>query len=246
MWIYVFTSLFAGGLFVWERMKPAFPLPPVKSWYQRVAIVFALTLLTGEIGSLTWVVWLNRLPRLELLSSFHHISQGIIIFFFSTLIYYFWHWARHHFWPLWDFFHQVHHSPARIEVATSFYVHPSETIAASMINATFTFLLGGSVESIPYNVGLFSLLGIFYHSNIKTSAWLDYFISTPELHRIHHIRGKQWGNFSDLPLWDRIFGTYIPRQNPEPNLKRGFRDDLENKLSDLLKFRNVLSRYPKE
>ena len=75
---------------------------------------------------------------------------------------------------------------------------------------------------------------------------LDYIIQTPELHRIHHIQGKHWGNFSDLIVWDRLFGTYIPRDLNEPLRIMGFRDNLELKFLAILGFKNVLLKNAKE
>jgi sterol desaturase/sphingolipid hydroxylase (fatty acid hydroxylase superfamily) len=48
----------------------------------------------------------------------------------------------------------------------------------------------------------------FYHSNFKSPRWLKYVIQTPELHSIHHQLDVHAFNFGDLPIWDRLFGSY--------------------------------------
>jgi len=49
--------------------------------------------------------------------------EGFVGWFIGTVIFYWWHRVRH-LKGFWQIFHQVHHSPSRIEVLTSFYKHP--------------------------------------------------------------------------------------------------------------------------
>jgi hypothetical protein len=53
---------------------------------------------------------------------------------------------------------------------------------------------------------------MFQHANLNTPAWMGYFIQRPESHGIHHERGIHRYNYSDLPLWDIVFGTF---RNPK-------------------------------
>jgi sterol desaturase/sphingolipid hydroxylase (fatty acid hydroxylase superfamily) len=53
----------------------------------------------------------------------------------------------------------------------------------------------------------------FYHANVRTPHWLRYLIQTPELHSIHHQFDVHKYNFSDIPLSDRMLGTYKEPQN---------------------------------
>ena len=46
------------------------------------------------------------------------------------------------------------------------------------------------------------------HLNVATPRWLSLFFQRPEAHGLHHERGVHYRNFADLPLWDRVFGTY--------------------------------------
>ena len=109
----------------------------------------------------------------------------------------------------WVIFHQVHHSPARIEAMTAFYKHPVEILADSALAALVLYpLLGCTLEGALW-FNFFAASGeLFYHSNIRTPRWLKYFIQTPELHSIHHQLDVHHYNFADLPLWDRLFRTY--------------------------------------
>ena len=52
------------------------------------------------------------------------------------------------------------------------------------------------------------LLGFFQHTNLRTPRWLGYLVARPESHSVHHQRGVHAFNYSDLPLWDMLFGTF--------------------------------------
>jgi sterol desaturase/sphingolipid hydroxylase (fatty acid hydroxylase superfamily) len=77
----------------------------------------------------------------------------------------------------------------------------------------------------------------FYHANVKTPRWLRFFIQTPELHSIHHQYDVHRFNFSDIPVWDRLFGTY--RDTTEFVERCGFPTGAENKLLPMLGFTDV-------
>ena len=49
---------------------------------------------------------------------------------------------------------------------------------------------------------------IFQHANVRTPRWLGYFVQRPESHSLHHERGVHRDNYSDLPVFDMLFGTF--------------------------------------
>jgi hypothetical protein len=79
--------------------------------------------------------------------------------------------------------------------------------------------------------------GSIYHANIKTFGWTRYFIQTPELHSIHHQFDHHRHNFSDLPIWDRLFGTY--QDTTDFADRCGFHTGAEAKLGQMLIFKDV-------
>src|SRR5690606_2197241 len=103
-------------------------------------------------------------------------------------------------------------------------------------------LLGITPEAGMVVAGFIGFNAIFQHANIPTPRWLGYLIQRPESHSLHHARGVHRHNYSDLPLWDMIFGTF---RNP-----REFRDEqvfpggASWRLLELLFFRDVSK--PKE
>jgi sterol desaturase/sphingolipid hydroxylase (fatty acid hydroxylase superfamily) len=73
---------------------------------------------------------------------------------------------------------------------------------------------------------------LFYHWNIKTPRWVGYLIQRPESHCIHHQFGLHAFNYSDLPIWDILFGTF---KNPTHfEGKCGLGEENELKVKEML------------
>jgi sterol desaturase/sphingolipid hydroxylase (fatty acid hydroxylase superfamily) len=82
-----------------------------------------------------------------------------------------------------------------------------------------------------------NFLGMFQHANIKTPHWLGYIIQRPESHTIHHAQGIHRYNYSDLPIYDIIFGTF---RNPNSfEHQTGFYHGASARVGDMLMFRDV-------
>lgn len=139
---------------------------------------------------------------------------------------------------LWRGFHQIHHSPQRLEVITSFYKHPVEMVVNSIIGSLLVYtLLGLSLEAGAVYTLCTALGEFFYHTNVKTPRWVGFVFQRPEMHRIHHQHDRHRNNYGDITWWDMMFGTY---ENPEDWVHTcGFDDDKEQRLIDMLGFRDV-------
>jgi sterol desaturase/sphingolipid hydroxylase (fatty acid hydroxylase superfamily) len=82
-----------------------------------------------------------------------------------------------------------------------------------------------------------TLLSIFQHSNVRTPRWLGYIVQRPESHSRHHARGVHYGNFSDLPIFDILFGTI---HNPRDfAAEAGFYHGASRRVAEMLRFRDV-------
>lgn len=145
---------------------------------------------------------------------------------------------RHESDLVWQVVHQIHHSPGRIETLTSFYKHPLEIAANSVIVSVLVFgVLGGSVEGAAwFNVSA-TVGEMFYHSNIRTPRWVGWFLRRPEHHSIHHELGLHRYNYGDITWWDRAFGTFCNTESFAPRC--GFEGDAETRLAAMLAFRDV-------
>ena len=124
----------------------------------------------------------------------------------------------------------------------SFYKHPVEITINALLSSSIIFLLlGCSVEASLWITFITGIAELFYHWNIKTPVWFGPFFQRPESHRVHHQRHQHTHNYSDIPLWDILFGTY---RNPRSKVKLcGFDEEKEARFDDMLALRDV--NHPK-
>ena len=185
-------------LIILERIIPDQKLPHVPGWWTRVILINVLQIGVLFLGKISWDKWFSGASLMDLADMTGPILGGFIAYLVTTFIFYWWHRWRHTVNFLWLTFHQLHHSPNRIETITSFYKHPAELIVNSILLGSINFaLLGLSIEGAAWAL-LFASVGEYvYHMNIRTPHWLVYVFQRPEMHRIHHEQGKHFNNFSD-------------------------------------------------
>lgn len=235
----------AIGCWLVERLWPANELPKVRAWYPRVVLVNAIQLGIVVLAGLTWDRWLHRVSLFDLDAHLGVWPQALIAYLVSTFVYYWWHRLRHDSRFVWDIFHQLHHSPRRIEILTSFYKHPVEIWANSLLSSAIVYtLLGCGIAAAAGYTLLTAFAEFFYHWNIRTPRWLGYIIQRPESHRIHHKYRFHTNNYADLPIFDMMFGTF---DNAKTSPARcGFDEWREDRFEDMLAFRNVNGRRADE
>lgn len=230
----IFSTLF---FFSWERMKPGRELPHSNGWHLRAILINLIQLAMIGVAGATWNVFFRKYTLFQLGNWKYPALEGFFYWFIGTFVFYWWHRLRHkNGW--WLIFHQLHHSPSRIEVFTSFYKHPIEIAADSiLIGFIIYYVFGGSgIAGAWY--ALYAATGeYFYHANIKTPHWIGFFLQRPEHHSIHHQFGVHKYNFSDITWWDRMFGTF--KDTNEFAKRCGFREENEEKIKEILKFKNV-------
>jgi len=194
-------------MFAFERVRPGRRWPNVSGFFARAALLNAIQVAVVLLAAGTWDGWMlgHRPWSLDAWPFAARVATGYLAI---TFIYYFWHRARHASPLLWRWFHQVHHSPQRLEVAASFYKHPIEIAANGVLSSAILFLLVGlDAASAATVVLLTGVAELFYHWNVKTPYWLGFVIQRPESHCVHHQQGRHHSNYADLPLWDWMFGT---------------------------------------
>jgi sterol desaturase/sphingolipid hydroxylase (fatty acid hydroxylase superfamily) len=231
------TVISTATFFTLERVFPGRELPNSKGWYGRALLVNACQLSITLATNRVWIKLFGGRSLFHLSTIDLPLLEGFIGWFVGTFFFYWWHRIRHAN-GFWQVLHQVHHSPKRIEVLTSFYKHPLEILADSTLSAVILYvLLGCSLEG-AFWFNFFAATGeYFYHANLRTPRWLRYIIQTPELHSIHHQLDVHYYNFADIPLWNRLFGTY--RDATSFIEECGFPRDNERKLMKMLAFQDV-------
>jgi len=207
-----YVATIAAGCFVLERCTPGWKLPRVSTWPLRVILINIVQLGVVLLAGVTWERWLSARSLFDLAHHMTPLAGGVLAYFISTFVFYWWHRWRHEVEVLWRLFHQTHHSPQRIEVITSFYKHPIEMMVNSMLGSALVYtLLGLSLESGAIYTACCALGEFFYHTNVRTPRWIGYFFQRPEMHRIHHQHGRHRNNYGDITWWDMLFGTF---ENP--------------------------------
>lgn len=227
---------FAAVMMLCERLWPGGKQPQSPYWWTRTLILNGAQALIAYAGASLWDQWFSKAPLFQ--APDHLLGSALLGYLVITFVYYWWHRARHEVGFLWNWFHQVHHSPNRIEVMTSFYKHPLEILVNGLLSSFIVYyLLGLSPEAAALCIMFTGVAELFYHWNIKTPHWLGYVIQRPESHRLHHQTGLHRYNYSDLPLWDWMFGTFNnPKNRPEAV---GFINERECQIRNLLLGRNV-------
>jgi sterol desaturase/sphingolipid hydroxylase (fatty acid hydroxylase superfamily) len=215
---YAFAVLALGlVMLAIERICPGRSFEEVDGWHARAV---AINLVQAAVAYLATVTLDRWLPGLSVWKLGGHglVVDALLGYFVITFVYYWWHRARHEIPALWRYLHQVHHSACSLEVLTSFYKHPVKILVNAVLSSAILYaLLGLDAASAGFALLIAGAAELFYHWNVKTPHWLGYVIQRPESHCIHHLRGWHRGNYSDLPLWDMLFGTFEnPRGQPTP------------------------------
>jgi len=227
------------GLMKLEGAAEGRPYPERKNWKTRGWLFFLLS----AVITLPFPILVHSNDLFGgSVFDFSHLgafSGGFLGWFVYTLPAYLFHRASHDYTWVWKWTHQMHHAPVRNDAASSSVVHPIESVVyASIIILTAIGLLGLSLQATFVMLLIIQLFAFFPHTNVKTPAFLGYFIQRPEGHVLHHARKVQHVNYGDFPLWDMLFGTFV---NPadyslEP---LGFSDGNDELYMDMLKGRLV-------
>lgn len=242
------TSIFlVGGVFLacllLERYRQGWTQPVRDHWILRTAFLAAMeltVLLAIALVVKDWWQW----PSLLNWDRLHPVSGGVLAYLAASLVFYWWHRLRHESNWYWRMFHQVHHSPARLETLTAFYKHPLEAASNSLLSSFLVYLVFGlDIAGAACYTVLTLTAQLLVHVNTQTPHWLGWIFQRPEMHRIHHQPGTEHLNYSDIPLWDMLFGTYANPVGFEGQC--GFDQVREEKLGDMLRFVDVhLSSAP--
>ncbi|HYX62812.1 MAG TPA: sterol desaturase family protein [Burkholderiales bacterium] len=222
-------------LLVLEKRRPARRFPPRQGW-QWLGIGFLLAV--GAAGAvvplllpLEWLAaqrWIDG-TRLG-------VAGGAVVgYAVLSAVAYAWHRAAHNVGFLWRGFHQLHHSPQRVDIPGSVLFHPLEMILQALMQLFVTVIVLGLDPLAAALVGyLAAFYGMFQHWNVRTPRWLGYVIQRPESHCVHHRKGVHYYNYADFPLWDILFGTF---RNPrEFHGECGFEAPADRRIGAILAF----------
>ena len=212
-----------------------FDTPPY--WRLRAFGVTAVAFALSFIVPMGWAKLTGAWSLLDLssLGTWGGAAVGILVY---ELGHYWYHRTVHRSDRLFRGLHQMHHSAESLDAWGANYIAPQDAV---MFISISTLVLGPVLGVSPSAavVGTFFLTfnAIFQHANIRTPRWLGYLIQRPESHGVHHQRGVHAYNYSDLPLWDIVFGTF---HNPETfEGEVGYYKGASTRIADMLLGRDV-------
>lgn len=169
-----------------------------------VAIVVALPL---AVATLAWLPGLALRPLVGLLPPAAKMVVGFLLF--DLTLYWVHRWS--HEIPLLWRFHQIHHSPKKLDWISGFRNHPFD---GALVSFPLVALLaaGFDLETTGVLAALGIAVGLFLHANVRwrlRPLWR--IVMTPEFHHWHHSNTPDafFTNYSiTVPWWDILFGTY--------------------------------------
>jgi sterol desaturase/sphingolipid hydroxylase (fatty acid hydroxylase superfamily) len=226
-----------GALILLEALFPARSLPRIKGWIPRTLMVFVLYFYLSSYLPLLWSEPLAQyqLLHLEALHPFVGAAVGVLVY---ELLVYVWHRTMHKSHWLWRSFHQMHHSAERLDSFGAFYFSPLDIVGFTFLGSlALTVGVGLSAKAVTYYLYATTFLAVFQHTNIRTPQWLGYIVQRPESHSVHHGRGIHHYNYSDLPLFDILFGTF---RNPKEFVSEsGFDGASSAQIPQMLLWRDI-------
>lgn len=228
---------FYGVLIVLDVTRPGRVFERVPLWKSKGAAFFLLYFLVSYHLPFVWDSFLARHRLID--ASALGVGWGTLVGLLTLeLGVYVWHRTMHAVPFLWRWFHQTHHSAERVDIWGAMYFHPLDMCGFTLVTS---LALVGGLGVVPEAAVLAGsiawALALIQHANLKTPAWLGYLVARPESHGRHHERGIHANNYSDLPLWDMLFGTF---DNPETwNGRAGFYSGGSRRLGALLMGRDI-------
>jgi sterol desaturase/sphingolipid hydroxylase (fatty acid hydroxylase superfamily) len=233
MLVSLLVTAVALGMMVVEARRPGRRWPQVRGWWARALALNGVQAGSVFLAGATYDRWMAG-ARAWPAPALGPVGGAVVGYLAITFVYYWWHRARHRSAFLWRWFHQVHHSPQRIEIITSFYKHPLEILVNGVLSSAILYLgLGLGPEAAAGAVALSGLGELVYHWNVRTPYAMGFFFQRPESHCVHHQESLHSFNYSDLPLWDMMFGTF---RNPRSfDARCGLGPETEHRLGALLR-----------
>jgi sterol desaturase/sphingolipid hydroxylase (fatty acid hydroxylase superfamily) len=191
---------------------------PVR-WMNNISLVVLNTvlmrlLLPFATVAVAWYAIDHNLGLFNVLSLPIWLEIVLSIFILDLIIY--WQHRIFHKVPVLWRLHRVHHVDQDIDVTTGSRFHPIEIFLSLMVKFSAVIILGVPVMAVILFEIILNAAAMFNHSNVALPKSLDkyirWFLVTPDMHRVHHSRIVKETNSNygfNIPLWDRIFTSYI-------------------------------------
>jgi len=182
-------------------------MPSIRYWRLIGLAAFAGTLVI-YVGAPLLIV--PHLPPMAIVDLNRWGNWAALPVWVLTTFFGYWaHRIMHYFDVLWRAGHQLHHGVARVDISSAMIFHPVDSLVQGVLTGLLAAGLTNATAHSAAWAGLWGFcVALYQHWNIRTSAWTGWVIQRPEAHMRHHERDGHARNFGDMPIWDRLFGTY--------------------------------------
>ncbi len=208
--------------------------------------------LNGVLGSFVFAAIIVSLMQWSVDTQFGllnwlGLSSGVLRLFIAFLLFdcwmYWWHRINHEVPFLWRF-HRMHHTDPAMNVSTGLRFHPIEIVFSFLARLLVIPLIGLTFNELLLYEIVLQVVILFHHSNVflfhKADDFIRLLFVSPHMHKVHHseLIHETNSNYSSVfSFWDRIFGSYIYR-NDVHNIKYGigaYEEDKWQTLSGMMK-----------
>ncbi len=226
-------------LMIAEELFPGRPLPKIKYWKLKGIFSFVIYFFLSTYLPMFWNDTLAQyqLVDMSFLGDFWGAFIALLIYEFGVYI---WHRSMHKSNFLWRIFHQMHHSAERVDTYGAFFFSPMDMIGFTLLTSLALVVVGGfTFQATIYAIYGATFLAVIQHVNIKTPQWMGYIFQRPESHSVHHAKGIHAFNYSDLPIFDIILGTF---NNPKEFAgETGFYNGASTRIVEMMRFKDINS-----
>lgn len=224
-------------LVIAEELFPGRKLPIIKYWKLKGASAFVIYFFVSTYLPMFWndTLLQYQLIDMSFLGDFWGAIVALLIYEFGVYI---WHRSMHKNELLWRIFHQMHHSAERVDTYGAFFFSLMDMIGFTLLTSLAFVVAGGfTVQATIYAIYGATFLAVIQHANIKTPQWMGYVFQRPESHSVHHATGIHAYNYSDLPLFDIILGTF---NNPKEFANEtGFYTGASSRVLEMMIFKDI-------
>jgi len=200
------------AMMIWERRRPAHAIDHRRVW-KRDAMAFLVYNLGVAPGAILIGHYISYVPILPQAVYRIPFAVRVVMFVIIGDFGYYWvHRAMHTRW-LWSL-HRWHHSPGHM-----YWLVGVRGSLLQQILVNIPYLFAQALFAVsPWWTGLAiifknSFMTYWMHMNVRWGPrWLEWLLVTPRYHHIHHSDNPAYygSNVAALlPVWDRLFGTYV-------------------------------------
>jgi sterol desaturase/sphingolipid hydroxylase (fatty acid hydroxylase superfamily) len=221
IWIPVLTTVNFLVLLGLEQLLPRRPeMNTLRDWQSiNDSLHGALTGLLRPVGTSIGLVLLAAASELRLVGEplrlwpreWSLVPQLLLAHAIVSFASYWVHRSFHEIDRLW-WFHAIHHDTQQVHVLKSGRFHFLDELVSAIVTPLPLLVLGSPTEVIVLRSMWSVFNGSIDHANVQQRfpSWFHYVVSTVDLHNLHHCRERKYqdSNYTGLPLWDVLFGTF--------------------------------------